>query len=128
MTESWRIKWHLEAQALVGLINEAASNKLGPAYTFLKNQQWNILKVRVLEPAESFISVMKIFFPGEIINRDEEGVFVQTGNGILKLLVIQKPGAPIINNFANRQIAEELHLGSWFDQDEYERAFLLAKP
>lgn len=55
---------------------------------------------------------MKIFFPGEIINRDEEGIFVQTGKGILKLLVVQKKGTPIITNFANPQIAQELHLGS----------------
>lgn len=40
--------------------------------------------------------VVKIFFPGEVINSDEEGIYVQTGAMMIKILVLQPPGQETI--------------------------------
>lgn len=90
-----KINWNLSSIEIVNFIRALSPKPI--AYTMLNNERWKIKKARVVNDDEQYISLMKIFRPGEIINTDKEGIFVQTSNGVLKILEIQRPGKKMTN-------------------------------
>ncbi|QBQ07560.1 methionyl-tRNA formyltransferase [Spiroplasma gladiatoris] len=98
-----KIDW---SKSNVEIINFIKSQSPSPiAFTFLNNERIKIKKARLIKEDEIFISLMKIFVPGEIINLDNEGIIVQTGDGILKVLELQRAGKKMgsagLYNFSN---------------------------
>ncbi|WP_283272591.1 methionyl-tRNA formyltransferase [Spiroplasma sp. SV19] len=111
-----KIDWTKSDQEVVTFINTALT-----AYTLLDNEKWYIGKARVLFPDETFVMVMKIFFPGEVINIDEEGIYVQAGTGMIKILALQPPGQEMVSASTFYLSEQRLGLGSWFDRDAFEK-------
>lgn len=60
-------------------------------FTLLGKQRINIKKVCTLEATESYVHSSAAEM-GEVLRADKEGVWVQTGDGILCLLVVQPEG------------------------------------
>ncbi|AOX43859.1 hypothetical protein S100390_v1c05200 [Spiroplasma sp. NBRC 100390] len=111
-----RIDWTKTDQEIVAFINTSTK-----AYTFLNDEKWYIGKARVLLPDETFVMVMKIFFPGEVINSDEEGIYVQTGTGMIKILALQPPGQKMTPAGIFYTSEQRLGLGNWFDRISFEK-------
>lgn len=93
--EQEKIDWTLSSNEIVNFIRCMSPQPI--AYTLLDGERWKIKRARVVGLEEKYISTMKIFFPGEIINIDKEGIFVQTGDGIIKILEIQRPGKKMVS-------------------------------
>ncbi|WP_338963474.1 MULTISPECIES: methionyl-tRNA formyltransferase [unclassified Spiroplasma] len=111
-----KIDWTKPDQEVVTFINTTPK-----AYTLLDDKKWYISKARVLFPDETFVMVMKIFFPGEVINSDEEGIYVQTGTGMIKILVLQPPGQEMAPAGTFYLTDQGLGLGKWFDRTSFEK-------
>lgn len=66
-------------------------------HTFLNGQRYKIGKTRLIREDENFPITLMIHQPGEIVYIDHEGFVVQTGQGYLKILEIQRPGKQMID-------------------------------
>ena len=60
-------------------------------YTFVEGERWGIWKVQVEEPEGDWAGVSKNapHTPGTIIGVTKQGIHVQTGQGVLRLIDIQ---------------------------------------
>ena len=81
------IDWHLSADVLERKVR--ALNPWPVASTSLAGSVLRILQ-------SSVIQSNKGTQPGEIVSASKEGILVQTGEGILKLEVVQKPGGKLL--------------------------------
>ncbi|WP_425380640.1 methionyl-tRNA formyltransferase [Spiroplasma endosymbiont of Stenodema calcarata] len=106
-----KIDWTKSDQEIVVIINT-----IGNAYTLLDKERWYIGKARMLLPDETFVMVMRIFFPGEVINLDQEGIYVQTGNGIIKILELQSPTGIMSAAGRFHLVKQGIAFGTWFDR------------
>ena len=80
------------SQSAVALANRIRGLSPWPgAYTFVKGERWGIWKVQVEEPDDASMlpSVDDSTAPGKIIGVSKQGIRVQTGRGILRLIDVQ---------------------------------------
>lgn len=76
------IDWHLPARRIHNLIR--AITLPGPAArTTLNGQEIAITKTRFLQGAPSYICT-----PGEVVGKDEQGIYVKTGDTILQIIEV----------------------------------------
>ncbi|MEQ8199862.1 MAG: methionyl-tRNA formyltransferase [Syntrophomonadaceae bacterium] len=87
--EEERIDWHQDAITIKNHIR-ALSPQPG-AYTSLRGQRFKIFRSQVLEPDIGSKA-------GEIVDITSEGFAVQTGNGVLEILEVQKEGKKRISS------------------------------
>ncbi|AOG60270.1 methionyl-tRNA formyltransferase [Spiroplasma helicoides] len=101
--EQEEIDWTKSNVEIINFIRALSPSPI--AFTFLDNERIKIKKARLIKEDENFIMVLKIFQPGEIINLDKEGIIVQCGQGILKILELQREGKKMVSagafNFPN---------------------------
>ena len=80
------------SQSAVALANRIRGLSPWPgAYTFVKGERWGIWKVQVEEPDDASMlpSIDDFTAPGKIIGVSKQGIRVQTGRGILRLIDVQ---------------------------------------
>ncbi len=80
------------SQSAVALANRIRGLSPWPgAYTFVKGERWGIWKVQVEEPDDASMlpSVDDSTTPGKIIGVSKQGIRVQTGRGVLRLIDVQ---------------------------------------
>ncbi|QGS51791.1 methionyl-tRNA formyltransferase [Spiroplasma tabanidicola] len=88
--EQEKIDWSKSNIEVLNFIR--SQSPLPIAFTYLGDERIKIKKARLVKDDEKYISLLKIFQPGEIIYLDKEGIIVQTGQGIIKILELQRAG------------------------------------
>jgi methionyl-tRNA formyltransferase len=84
-SEEEKVDWTKTNQAIDQLIR--ALNPKPIAYTLIGEQRYKIGEVKVLNNQDYNDAL-----PGTILDFDEEGIIVQTGKGLLKIVELQRPG------------------------------------
>lgn len=100
------LQWHLPAEQLEKQVR--AFNPWPVAYTRLNETILRIWRAEVIKNDMQSL-------PGTIIQMDQQGVDVATGQGSLRLLEVQLPGgkvSPVQNLLQNKSV--ELHVGARF--------------
>lgn len=111
--EAEKIDWTKSAVEIVNFVRAMSPKPI--AFTFLKDERWKIAKARVVGSDEPFLCPRKMFFPGEVMAVDKEGIFIQTGQGIIKILEIQRPGKKMVSAGTFKDPNSGIGFGTWFD-------------
>ncbi|ATG97340.1 Methionyl-tRNA formyltransferase [Mesoplasma lactucae ATCC 49193] len=87
------------------------------AHTFMNHERYKIGATRVMKENEYFVTTMMVHNPGEILSIDNEGIIIQTGNGFLKILELQRPGKKMqpANIYYNNHNLNDIKVGARFD-------------
>lgn len=89
--EDERIDWSKSASAINNQVRGLHPEPI--AYTHLKDQVWKIWVSEVDEAGNgNRDDVIQVAAPGTILSCDDGGIRVQTGDGVLRITVIQPPG------------------------------------
>ncbi|PPE05212.1 methionyl-tRNA formyltransferase [Williamsoniiplasma lucivorax] len=109
-----KIAWEQSATEILNQIR--ALSPTPNAYTELDGVRFKIHQARLLTEQDLFPLNRKVHFPGEILYLDQEGIIVQTGDQLLKLLIIQKAGKTPINagNYAINNT--DISIGGFFNE------------
>ncbi|AUB31430.1 methionyl-tRNA formyltransferase [Spiroplasma floricola] len=92
--EEEKINWNKSANEINNFIRALSPKPI--AFTFFNRERIKIKKARVIKNEENLVTIDKIFLNGEVILIDKEGIVVNTGNGYLKILELQRQGKNMV--------------------------------
>ncbi|AGR42008.1 methionyl-tRNA formyltransferase [Spiroplasma diminutum CUAS-1] len=93
--EQENINWNKSAYEINNFIRALSPQPI--AFTYINNERIKIKSARIIKDNENFISTDMIFKNGEIVSTDKEGIIVNTSNGYLKILELQREGKKMVN-------------------------------
>lgn len=88
-----QIDWSQSAEIIKNQVRALAPTPI--AYSWLNHERYKIKTVRIVESSEN-ISFEGAKTPGKVIGIDKEGIVVQTGQGMIKILEIQRQGKKML--------------------------------
>lgn len=91
--EEEQIDWSQSAETIKNQVRALSPAPI--AYSWLNHQRYKIKTVRIVEPSEN-IFFKESGIPGSVIGIDKEGIMVQTGQGVIKILEIQRQGKKML--------------------------------
>ncbi|AHI52718.1 methionyl-tRNA formyltransferase [Spiroplasma culicicola] len=112
--EQEEIDWKLPKHDIVNFIRALSPAPI--AFTHINDERIKIKKARVIGDEEIFIAVSKIFQVGEIVTTDKEGIIVQTIDGYIKILELQRSGKTMVDAGSFHFPNSPLHMGIRFGQ------------
>ncbi|WP_338985498.1 methionyl-tRNA formyltransferase [Spiroplasma endosymbiont of Diplazon laetatorius] len=89
------IDWNKSAYEINNFIRALSPQPI--AFTFIGEERIKIKLSRVIRDDENIVTVDKIFANGEVISTDKEGIIVNTANGYLKILELQREGKKMVS-------------------------------
>ncbi|WP_339021546.1 methionyl-tRNA formyltransferase [Spiroplasma endosymbiont of Atherix ibis] len=92
--EEEKINWNKSAVEINNFIRALSPKPI--AFTFFNNERIKIKKSRVIKDKENLITINKTFSTGEVVLIDKEGIIVNTANGYLKILELQRQGKNMV--------------------------------
>ncbi|AVP49182.1 methionyl-tRNA formyltransferase [Williamsoniiplasma luminosum] len=113
-SEEERINWEQSAFDIHNHIRALAP--IPNAFTNINDVRFKIHQARLLTDNDLFPLNRKVHFPGEILYFDKEGIIVQTGSGLIKILVMQKQGKNPSNAGIFAMNSQEIENGVMFGE------------
>jgi len=109
-TAQEKIDWNKTNKQIDQLVRSLTPSPT--AHTFINQERYKIGKVKLVEDQTETNKI-----PGEIIKIDHEGIIVQTGKGLLKILELQRPGKTMqpVNNYGQNQNLKDIKIGTKFE-------------
>ncbi|AUM62544.1 methionyl-tRNA formyltransferase [Spiroplasma monobiae] len=89
------IDWNNSAFEINNFIRALSPQPI--AFTFINEERIKIKSARVIKDEENLATLDRIFANGEVISTDKEGIIVNTSNGYLKILEIQREGKKMVS-------------------------------
>ncbi|ALD66229.1 methionyl-tRNA formyltransferase [Spiroplasma cantharicola] len=90
-----KIDWNKSANEINNFIRALSPQPV--AFTYINQERIKIKSARVIKDEEKLITLDILFANGEIIAIDKEGIIVNTTNGFLKILELQREGKKMVS-------------------------------
>ncbi|WP_339029400.1 methionyl-tRNA formyltransferase [Spiroplasma endosymbiont of Cantharis nigra] len=93
--EEEKIDWNKSAEQICNFIRALSPQPI--AFTYIDKERIKIKSARVIKDEEKLMTLDKLFANGEIIAIDKEGIIVNTTNGFLKIIELQREGKKMVS-------------------------------